>query len=48
MDINYNDIEVGNEMPVYSSAPITRTDLSVMPGLPVILIRFTMIKLSLN
>jgi hypothetical protein len=27
MAINYDDIEVGNKMPVYTSAPITRTHL---------------------
>jgi acyl dehydratase len=27
MAINYDDIEVGNNMPVYTSAPITRTHL---------------------
>ena len=27
MTINYNDIEIGNEMPSYTSAPITRTHL---------------------
>jgi hypothetical protein len=27
MAVNYDDIEVGNNMPVYSSAPITRTHL---------------------
>jgi hypothetical protein len=27
MAVNYNDIEVGNKMPVYVSAPITRTHL---------------------
>ena len=27
MNVNYNDIEIGNEMPVYTSAPITRTHL---------------------
>jgi acyl dehydratase len=27
MAVNYDDIEVGNNMPVYTSAPITRTHL---------------------
>jgi hypothetical protein len=27
MAVNYDGIEVGNNMPVYTSAPITRTDL---------------------
>jgi len=27
MAVNYDDIEVGNDMPVYTSAPITRTHL---------------------
>ena len=27
MDVNYDDIEVGNKMPAYTSAPITRTHL---------------------
>jgi len=27
MTVNYDDIEVGNKMPVYTSAPITRTHL---------------------
>jgi len=27
MAVNYDDIEVGNKMPVYTSAPITRTHL---------------------
>lgn len=27
MGVNYNDVEVGNKMPVYTSAPITRTHL---------------------
>ena len=27
MTINYNDIEIGNEMPSYTSTPITRTHL---------------------
>ena len=27
MTVNYNDIEIGNEMPTYTSAPITRTHL---------------------
>ena len=27
MAVNYDDIEVGNKMPAYTSAPITRTHL---------------------
>jgi acyl dehydratase len=27
MAVNYDDIEIGNKMPVYTSAPITRTHL---------------------
>jgi acyl dehydratase len=27
MAVNYDDVEVGNKMPVYTSAPITRTHL---------------------
>ena len=27
MAVNYDDIEVGNKMPVYTSAPVTRTHL---------------------
>jgi hypothetical protein len=27
MTVNYHDIEIGNEMPAYTSAPITRTHL---------------------
>jgi hypothetical protein len=27
MAVNYNDIEVGDKMPIYTSAPITRTHL---------------------
>jgi hypothetical protein len=27
MTVNYDDVEIGNKMPVYTSAPITRTHL---------------------